>query len=159
MQIKVGRMKGIMRAMLISVALICCLGVFGPRLGLDRMAPIGAGGRLCLAYVITMLSFAAYPHKRRADLLKIIILAALFAEMMNALAGCPIDPAHVVADLTGALAVFVPSYLERFRAIARGGDHRVFSMAYPHDRRRRSPAHGRSDALQSASSYAAKISG
>jgi hypothetical protein len=87
-------------------------------------------------YGLTMLAFAAFPHRRRTDLIKVVILVSALAEIGRYLTGRGFDSLNPVAVTMGAIAVLAPSFMERFRSLMRDDRHELFSMIYPNDRRR-----------------------
>jgi hypothetical protein len=120
---------------LAGAGLACLYWVFGPSAGAavawDKPA------HFLSVYGLTMLGFAAFPHSRRTDLVKIVILVGVLAEIVRFLVGSGWDPVNSVIDTSGALAVLVPSFMERFRSLARADPREPFSMVYPNDRRQR----------------------
>jgi hypothetical protein len=92
--------------------------------------------QLAAGYGLTMLAFAAFPHRRRTDLIKVVILASALMEIARYLLGHGLDPLNPVAETVGAIAVLVPSFIERFRSLTRADPYEPFSMIYPNDRRR-----------------------
>ena len=92
--------------------------------------------RFAAVYGLTMLAFAAFPHRRRTDLIKVVILVSVLLEIGRYLIGHGLDPLNPVAETVGAIAVLVPSFMERFRSLTRADPYEPFSMIYPNDRRR-----------------------
>ena len=64
-------------------------------------------------------------------------MACAMCEVARVLLGQAFGALALLADALGVLAVFVPSFIERFRSLTRADPHEPFSMVYPNDRRRR----------------------
>lgn len=101
-------------------------------------APVGFGvaTHCIIGYVLTTLSFLAFPRTRRVDLVKVVVLVAALVEIANAMIGRNCEPNNIIADGLGALAVLVPSMMERFRALVRADPNEPLSFVYPAERRR-----------------------
>ena len=93
--------------------------------------------RFVSAYILTLMAFAAFPKGRRTDLAKATVLAGICLEILRRLLGRELHFTNLLAEAAGAYAVLVPSFLERFRALARSDPSEPLSFVYPNDRRRR----------------------
>ena len=66
-----------------------------------------------------------------------MLLAAVIAEAARRLEGCNPSLLNLAAAAAGAYAVFLPTFLERFRTLMRADSRELFSMVYRGERRRR----------------------
>jgi len=159
MALKVGMVRTTCRLALAGMAVLAGYEAFvasGPfSTGLGAMGSgLGPAGHVLAFYAITLLAFAAFPKRRRSDIFKAVVLLGALVEIVRfvmgqgflapAILGQPLgamssSPANLLADIGGAYAVFLPSFMERFRALTRADPHEPLSMVYPGDRRRRSP--------------------
>ncbi len=99
-------------------------------IGWVDMAQLAAG------YGLTVLAFAAFPHRRRTDLIKAVILVSALMAMGRYLVGHGLDWRIPAGAAVGAIAVMVPSLMERFRSLTRANPSEPFSTVYPNNRRR-----------------------
>ena len=151
MRIEVGTVNKLSQAALAlsALAYACWRLAAAP---IAAFLPWAGAAEFMAGYGLAALAFAAFPHRRRMDLIKAVILVGALAEIAGYLLGRGYDPLNLFAETGGAVAVLVTSFMERFRSLARAAPHEAFSMVYPNDRRRRS-------SLRSASPDAGALAG
>lgn len=135
MRIEVGtvRVSSVLALTAVGAAWACSLAAQNPAGDANGEVII----QFLAAYLVTLLGFAGLPRTRRSDIFKVVILVAILGQLALLL-GRGTRLSALGADAAGALAVFVPSFMERFRSLVRADPHEPFSMVYPDNRRRRS---------------------
>ena len=137
MRIRVGAVNAVSKAFLCATVLCFYLIDLGAALGFKGAGQITPKGFFIAFYLMTLLAFCAFPRRRRGDIAKLMLLAAVLAEAARRLEGFNPSLLNLAAAAAGAYAVFLPSFLERFRALTRSDSKELFSMVYRGDRRRR----------------------
>lgn len=135
MRVEVGTIRWVSRLGVIFAGMICAYGTIAPGLASPGDAPICLITHFGAFYGLTLLSFAAFAETRRLDLMRIGIIAAASSEAARMLTGAGFDLMNLIADLSGILAVFIPSYVDGFRALSRVDAHELFSTIYSNRRR------------------------
>jgi hypothetical protein len=139
MRLEVGTVRAACEAALLATMAACGYGLFTERQwggGLTALSLCAV--HFAATYLVTVFSFAAFARSRRTDMVRIVILVALLAEIVRFLLAGGFGLLDLASDAAGAFAVLVPSFLERFRSLVRSDPKETFSMVYPNDRRRRS---------------------
>ena len=138
MRIRVGAVNAVSKVFLCTTVLGFYLIDLGASVGLKGAGEITPKGYFIAFYLMTLLAFCAFPRRRRGDIAKLMVLAAVVAEAARRVEGFNPSLLNVAAAAAGAGAVFLPSFLERFRTLMRSDSRELFSMVYHGDRRRRS---------------------
>lgn len=101
------------RILLVLAAVVCGVGMLGPFQGIEKklISPDKAAHFVAF-YGLTLLMFSAFPNRRRFDLAMLAVLAGSGIEILQALTGRDGEIGDVLADAAGALAVYVPVWLE-----------------------------------------------
>lgn len=101
------------RILLVLAALVCAVGMLGPFQGIENhLIEPDKAAHFTAFYGLTLLMFSAAPDRRRFDLVMLSILAGSGIEILQALTGRDGEIGDVLADAAGALAVYVPVWLE-----------------------------------------------
>ena len=79
------------------------------------------GVRAAGFYALTALVYLAFPTRRRVDLTCLVIFASWAFELRDPSGAYELLTAKLVGDTVGAVAMLVPSYVERLRALDRSG--------------------------------------
>jgi len=117
--------------------------LLGPFQGLDRAFPLGDKAAHATAfYILSLMSYLAFPQHRRSDLAFAAIVLGGLSEVLQHFTHRDMEIGDWIADAVGALAAFVPGWVEAARSEFRGGmpDRRARGS-----RRRRSPVGGLAD--------------
>ena len=89
-----------------------------------------------LFYGLGMLLLSALPRSRTSDLARGLAGLALASEMAQALVGREMSLGDVAGDAAGVALAFLPTYVARFRVLARDHPHATFEELRRMDRRR-----------------------
>jgi VanZ family protein len=104
------------RWLLLSASMVCAIGMLGPYRGIERaFVPWDKAAHFIAFYGLTLLSFSAFPQRRRLDLVVLATFAGAAVEVLQSLVGRDGEFGDLVADAAGAVAVFAPICLERLR--------------------------------------------
>ncbi len=118
--VPVRRSALIARALLVSAALICGIGMMGPwRHAEAAFVPWDKAAHFMAFYGLTLLMLAAFPTRRRLDVACLAILAGVGVEVVQKLSGSDAEFGDIVADTAGALAVIAPMWVENLRGLPR----------------------------------------
>ena len=138
MRLEVGTVRTVSEGALFAAIAACGYGLLAQQPWEHPLAaPALCAVHFVAAYGVTILAFATFARSRRTDLVKIVIMAAILGEIVQPVLGRALNIYDLASDVIGAFAVFVPSFMERFRSLVRSDPHEPFSMVYPNDRRRR----------------------
>ena len=114
------------RWMLLSACVVCAFGMLGPLRGLEKhIVPADKAAHVIAFYGLTLLSFSAFPGRRRIDVVTLAIFAGAAVEVFQGLTGHDAELGDLAADAAGAFAAFAPIYFDRLRqphARRRAGD-------------------------------------
>lgn len=109
------------RLLLLTAALTCAIGMVGPFQGIETaLVPWDKAAHFIAFYGCTALLFVAFPHRRRTDLVVLAACAGCGLEVAQYFSGRDSELADVAADSLGAVAVYLPTWLEQIRSAARG---------------------------------------
>jgi len=112
------RTASIARWLLLSAAAVCAFGMLGPFRGLEKhIVPVDKAAHFIAFYGLTLLSFSAFPNRRRMDLVTLAIFVGAGVEVLQSLTGRDGELGDLLADAAGALAVVAPIWLERQREV------------------------------------------
>lgn len=101
------------RVILVLAALVCGVGMLGPFQGIENhLIEPDKAAHFTAFYGLTLLMFSAFPNRRRFDLAILAIAAGSGVEILQAITGRDGELGDVLADAAGALAVYVPVWLE-----------------------------------------------
>ena len=104
------------RGLVLGAAMVCAIGMLGPFRGIEKaFVPWDKAAHFIAFYGLTLLSFSAFPQRRRLDLVVLVTFAGAAVEVFQSLAGRDGEFGDLVADAAGAFAVFAPIWLERLR--------------------------------------------
>jgi VanZ family protein len=120
------------RAALLAAACACVWGaVFAPQ-GIEHaFVPWDKAAHFIAIYGLTILLFAAFPNRRRLDLMLLAIFGGAAVELAQLMVGRDAELGDTLADAAGALAVMAPIWLERLRAPPRRERRRRVSERFP----------------------------
>lgn len=104
------------RLLLAAAVILCAAGMLGPFQGVEnRLISPDKAAHFVAFYGLTLLMFAAFPTRRRLDLVALAVLAGSGVEILQGLTGRDAELGDVLADAAGAFAVLAPSWLESAR--------------------------------------------
>jgi VanZ family protein len=104
------------RLLLAAAAVLCAVAMLGPFQGIEnRLISPDKAAHFAAFYGLTLLMFAAFPARRRLDLVALAVLAGSGVEILQGLTGRDAELGDVLADAAGAFAVLAPSWLESAR--------------------------------------------
>ncbi|NBB65816.1 hypothetical protein GVN18_41875 [Pseudomonas sp. ODNR1LW] len=112
--------------------------MFGPFQGLEQAFGLSDKAAHAIAfYLLTVGLFLIAPNRRRDDLVIFTVAAALAAEGLQFFTGRSVSIGDFLAGAAGALAAWLPGFVEQVRHAARRYPHLTLSQAARLDRRRR----------------------
>jgi VanZ family protein len=104
------------RLLLAAAVILCAAGMLGPFQGVEnRLIAPDKAAHFAAFYGLTLLMFAAFPNRRRLDLVTLAVLAGSGVEILQGQTGRDAELGDVLADAAGAFAVLAPSWLETAR--------------------------------------------
>ena len=108
-------LKTVARGLLLAAGLVCAIGMIAPAFqGAEKaFVPWDKAAHFIAFYGLTLLMFAAFPARRRLDLVAIAAFAGAAIEIIQMLDGRDAELGDMLADTCGALAVYAPVYLDR----------------------------------------------
>lgn len=94
--------------------------MIGPFQGLEaEVVPWDKAAHFLAFYGITVLFYLSFPRRRRMELALIAALLGCGIEIVQQLTGRDASAADMLANASGAFAVYLPGLVERVRAAAR----------------------------------------
>jgi len=105
------------RFLLISAGAVCVIGMVGPFQGVEKaLVPWDKAAHFLAFYGLTALLMAAFPKRRRLDLVYLAIFAGAAIEVAQLISGRDFGLGDLAADAAGAFAVWAPMWLQSLRS-------------------------------------------
>lgn len=99
---------------------LCAFFMIGPFQGLEaKVVPWDKAAHFIAFYGITVLLYLSFPRRRRMELALIAALLGCGIEIVQRLTGRDASVGDMLANTSGAFAVYLPGLVERVRAAAR----------------------------------------
>lgn len=130
----------ILAARLVFIFAAAGVGVLmlGPFQGLEQAFGLNDKAAHAIAfYILTVGLFLTAPSRRRDDLIIFVVAAALAAEGLQFFTGRSVSVGDFLAGAGGALAAWLPGFVEQVRHAARRYPNLTIAQASRLDRRRR----------------------
>ncbi len=110
------RSSTVAKGLLLLAFLVCAIGMVGPFQGVEKaLVPWDKAAHFLAFYGLTILLFAAFPTRRRLDLVALSVFVGAAIEVAQILTGRDGEVGDLCADALGALAVLAPVWLEHLR--------------------------------------------